>query len=163
MAFGGLLEGSRFGQPGGGDVISKGRELGCQRLVRPPVLLGEELDELVSGAPGASAQQQVAAVSSWQEVVRVPAHQWEVQLEQGQQLRRHQPEQVGPRRDAEPRRPREGHLRPAGATDHRRPLQDLHGQTGAGEQGGSDQPVVPGPDHDHVLHCPPAHCFRLAA
>ena len=98
------------------------------------------------------AEEEVPPVEGGQEVVRVSADQRQVEVERGEQLGRHQAEQVRPRGGAQARRLPEGRLGPTRPADHRGPLEDLHREAGPGEQGGRDQAVVAGPDHDDVTH-----------
>src|SRR5207253_1946990 len=98
----------RLGQPAGSEVVSERRELGLERLVRAPVLLAEELHELVVRLVLVGAEQEVPAVEGGQEVVRVPTDQRQVEVERGEQLWRHQAEQVRPRGGAQARRLPEG-------------------------------------------------------
>src|SRR5262245_22904186 len=125
--------------------------------MRPPVRLGEEPDELIPGAGGVGAKQQVPTVETGQEVVGVPPDQWQVEVESGQQLRGHQPKQIGTCGGAQPGCPRKGPLRPASAADYSRLLHDLNRQSGPRKQGGSDETVVTGADHDDVAHPATSH------
>jgi hypothetical protein len=153
VPLGGLLDRQRLGQPGRGEVGAQGGQFGLERVVGGHVGGGEELGELRPGARRVAAEEQVGRAlwaGGGQEVVRVAAQHRDADVERGEQLRRHQPEQVGAGGVAQAGHLREGVLRPGGPADHLGGLQHQHVEPGAGEHDRGHQTVVPGPDDHHV-------------
>src|SRR5690606_655061 len=96
-------------------------------------------------------QQQVAPIEGRQEIVRIASQQWEVKVERGQQLRRHQPQQISAGGGAKAGSPGERGLGSARAAHHVGTLQDMDGQAGLSEHSGGDQSVMTSADHDDVI------------
>ncbi len=83
--------------------------------------------------------------------MRVAAAQREAQAEAGDELRWHEPEEIGACALAEPRGAGEGVLGADGPAGDVRPLDDTHVETGAPEDRRRHEPVVAGAEHDDVV------------
>ncbi len=149
-ALGGLLQGQRLVQQRRGEVVAQSGQLRPQRLVGPPVARAEEGLELRLVDRRVRAQQQVLVAGGGKEVVGVAADQGEVELELGQDLRRHQTQQVGARRLSEPRRTPERCLGAAGPSHDAGRLEHRGLEAGPLQDGCRHQPVVSGADHGDV-------------
>jgi hypothetical protein len=142
VALGGLLDSQGLGQPGRADVLAQLAELGLHLLVRLPVGLREERDELAPHLRLVGAEEQVAAIGGGQEVVRVAAQERQLDAELREQLGRHQAQQVGSGGGGKVRCLLERTLGATGAADDRLLLEDSHAQARTRKKRRSDQAVV---------------------